>query len=253
MIIHTDSIPILTDNYIWLIQCNNEVLAVDPGDAAPLIEYLKTHQLNLSGLLITYHHKDHTGGIYNLRQQNPSLPVYGPANIIGVSQTLSDGDKFSWQNHTFTVLAVPGHTDDHLAYYTGNQLFCGDTLFALGCGRHFEGSISDYFSSIKQIAALPDQTLLYPAHEYTLNNLRFALAVEPENKLLICRGEKFQKLRNQGQPTLPVLLYHEKQTNPFLRTNISDVKLSCETHIKQTISDELSIFTTLRRWKDSFQ
>lgn len=245
------------DNYIWLIQSahSDRVLIVDPGDAAPVLSALKTLQLVPAAILITHHHADHTGGIAALSAQFP-VPVYGPADeaISGVSHAVTDGDQLHINDFDLiTVMDTGGHTAGHISYLTNHQLFCGDTLFAGGCGRLLGGRADQLFASLQQIAALPDHTEIFCAHEYTVANLQFALAVEPDNVDLQQRFTDSQKLRAKNQPTVPSNLALEKATNPFLRCHINAVKQAAEQRAGQTLSSPLAVFTELRQWKDNFK
>lgn len=240
------------DNYIWVLRQDTGVLAVDPGDAAPLIAYLRHNRLALQGILLTHHHADHTGGIAELLRLWPQATVYGPAGIPGVNEPVMDGSRFHWKDAQFEVMAVPGHTLDHLAYLAEGKLFCGDTLFGAGCGRVFEGTPAMMRDSLARIAALPDTTRFFPAHEYTLSNLRFALAVEPDNEEILLRQTVDQKQRAMELPTLPTELGLEKTTNPFLRCHVDSVKKSAEAKAGHALADETEVFTVLREWKNHF-
>lgn len=205
------------DNYIWLVVQGNSAVVVDPGDAAPVLTYLARHQLQLAAILLTHHHNDHIGGVNPLLRHDV-VPVYGPPMATGFSYTLaSEGETITIPHTglTFTVMDVPGHTARHLAYYAGNHLFCGDTLFGCGCGRIFDGSMETLFASLQKIAALPGNTLLYPAHEYTLDNLRFALYLEPGNANLLARRQMEISKLEHGEPTLPSTLQLEKTPTRF--------------------------------------
>lgn len=248
----TTPIKAFSDNYIWLLQQGSNTIAVDPGDAVPLIAYLEAHHLTLDAVLITHHHKDHTGGIPALLKYNPALIVYGPVGILGVNHPVRDNSQFTWRSQTFSVLAVPGHTRDHIAYYTNGHLFCGDTLFSIGCGHIFDSNVSDFYRSLKRLCALPIDTLLYPAHEYTLDNLRFAVTVDPQNPALNKRQQQVIAAQDAGQPTLPVILTDELAANPFLRLTDLAVKQSCEQHAGHPLDNELAVFSVLRDWKNQF-
>ena len=250
-------IPILETNYIWLLHDGREAVAVDPGEAAPLLRYLAAHQLKLAAVLITHHHGDHTGGLAELVEQAP-CPVYGPGHIAHVSQAVADGQQISILGQSLRVIAVPGHTLDHVAYYatadvadTG-ALFCGDTLFAAGCGRLFEGTPAQMFQSLQTLAHLPEDTRVFCTHEYTLDNLRFALAAEPGNAALHARYAQAQATRAAGLPTVPSTIWLENQTNPFLRSHADGIRESALARNPQA-TDPVSIFATLRSWKDHFK
>ena len=253
--IHT--IPAFQDNYIWMLHQPGDARAivVDPGDAAPVKKALEKLGLTLAGILVTHQHPDHIGGIPTLLAQY-AVPVYGPADIPVVDQPVKDGDTIRFPFGNVSVLAVPGHTLNHLAYFcsdgpqNGPVLFCGDTLFAAGCGRLFEGTAEQMYQSLEQIKALPDNTQIYCAHEYTLANLRFALTVDPDNKLLQKRLQHCTGLRDQAIPTVPFSLQEDKQTNPFLR---SDNPTICHAAAQRGASDTpVSVFAAIRGWKDSF-
>ncbi|MGQ0653951.1 MAG: hydroxyacylglutathione hydrolase, partial [Betaproteobacteria bacterium] len=209
------------DNYIWTLRDARHAALVDPGDAAPALEYLERENLDLVAVLATHHHPDHVGGIAEILRHH-RVPVYGPKNepIATLTRAVGGGDKveIAQLGAKFDVLDIPGHTRAHIAYYGGGALFCGDTLFACGCGRVFEGTPEQMLASLSKLAALPDDTLVYCGHEYTLANIDFARAVEPDNKALEARLARDRKLRDAGEPTVPSRLGDEKATNPFLRT-----------------------------------
>lgn len=247
------ALPIFDDNYIWLARVGSAVLAVDPGDAAPLLAYLQAQQLQLAAILITHHHRDHTGGLPMLAEQ-ANCPVYGPASIAGVTQPVAEGApvQLSALNLNYTVMAVPGHTLDHLAYYGQGTLFCGDTLFACGCGRLMEGTPAAMQASLARLAALPGETLVCCTHEYTLANQRFALAVEPGNLDLQARHARDMQTRAAGQPTLPSTISAELATNPMLRWDAPAVIAAAKQHGAESDAP-VEVFATIRRWKDGFK
>lgn len=255
-------IPAFDDNYIWCIHDGVSALVVDPGDAGPVLDYLESQSLNLTGILITHHHADHTGGIQDLLAYvaTDSLPVYGPASesIPGRTVALMEGDRVECAAPAiaFAVLEVPGHTSGHIAYFAAADkpmLFCGDTLFASGCGRLFEGTPTQMTSSLAKFAALPPETAVYCTHEYTLSNIRFALAVEPANADLIAWAEKAQALRQSNQPTLPTSIGHELRVNPFMR---SDQPAVVEAALRESGAPALPtpahVLAAIRAWKDRF-
>ncbi|KPC53346.1 hydroxyacylglutathione hydrolase [Amantichitinum ursilacus] len=247
-------IPILETNYIWLLHDDRHAFAVDPGEAAPLLAYLAQHQLSLAGILVTHHHGDHTGGLAQLAQAAP-CPVYGPGHIDLVNHAVTEGNTLDVQGTPVEVMAVPGHTLDHLAFYAAGApgaVFCGDTLFAAGCGRLFEGTPEQMFASLQKLAALPPATRVCCTHEYTLDNLKFALAAEPGNLDLQARFAAAQFTRAAGLPTLPSTLELEIQTNPFLRFDAVGIKESALAQGAQAL-DPVQVFATLRRWKDHFR
>ena len=242
-------LPIFTDNYIWLIQNGDQVIAVDPGAAEPLQAWLAEHHCELVGILITHHHHDHTGGLPALAQAG--LPIYGPQGVKHVNHELHGGETLQLFDKAFQVIATPGHTLDHLSYYGADLLFCGDTLFAAGCGRLFEGTPAQLFQSLQRLAALPAQTLVCCTHEYTLSNLRFALAVQPTLSALIQRQAVESEKRSRDLATLPSTLALELATNPYLRTHDEALFAHVKAHAPD-IKTELDCFTALRKWKDSF-
>ncbi|MFJ4542691.1 hydroxyacylglutathione hydrolase [Pseudomonas sp. NPDC088885] len=254
--IQISALPAFTDNYIWLLQDHRSqrCAVVDPGDAAPVEAWLDAHpDWVLSDILITHHHHDHVGGVERLKHISGAT-VYGPAseNIPARDVALNDNDTASVLGWDFDVYAVPGHTLGHIAYYHHGLLFCGDTLFAAGCGRLFEGTPDQMHHSLSRLAALPEDTLVYCTHEYTLSNLKFAAAVEPSNADIAARLEKVTQQRQNGVMTLPSTLALEKLTNPFLRT--------AETLVKQKVDERAGaqnrapseVFAALRAWKDKF-
>ncbi|WP_373094941.1 hydroxyacylglutathione hydrolase [Zhongshania sp.] len=251
-------ISAFSDNYIWCVAHNGEAVIVDPGDAAPVLKYLDQHQLKLSAILITHHHYDHVNGIELLCEQYPQIPVYGPQNQCPViNQRLNHGESIRLLGHDIDVIAVPGHTLDHIAYYIADTqpnplLFCGDTLFAGGCGRLFEGTAEQMLDSLGLICALPANTAVYCAHEYTLSNLRFAQEVEPANQNLQDRIADASSRRAEGLPTVPSELALELLTNPFLRAGNSAVQASVNAHTGTKCWEKKDIFANLRKWKDNF-
>lgn len=254
------AIPAFNDNYIWLLERSGQAVVVDPGDAEPVLKVLSEQGLSLTGILITHHHFDHVGGVEDLLAEQ-AVPVWGPHNpeISSISQRLSAGDKIEVLGHTFSVLEVPGHTMDHIAYFhqpsdsaSAPLLFCGDTLFAGGCGRMFEGTAEVMHRSLQLLADLPADTLVYCAHEYTLANLEFARAVEPDNTALIERQQKAQRLRDLGQATVPSRLADELATNPFLRCQTAELQASLKAQGRLEGSSGAEVFATVRAWKDTF-
>jgi hydroxyacylglutathione hydrolase len=252
-------IPAFKDNYIWLlVNPTNQLCAiVDPGEAAPVLEYITKYEFQPCAILITHHHHDHTGGIGELCQQYPDLEVYGPTldAVANIDYKLVEGDQVRLPDlHLeLTVFDIPGHTKGHIAYYGDKMLFCGDTLFAAGCGRLFEGTAQQMVESLTKLANLPAATQVYCAHEYTAANLRFAAVVEPDNKDIEKRAVEVNQLREKNAVTLPSLLATEKLTNPFLRCHINSVVNSVRDKQNIASTDLVSIFQALRAWKDNFR
>jgi hydroxyacylglutathione hydrolase len=251
------AIPVLDDNYIWLLAESGLAWAVDPGVAAPVLEALGARGLTLGGILVTHHHADHVGGVAQLRAATGAT-VYGPARepVPPPFQPLAGGQTLAALGLTWRVLAVPGHTAGHLAYYAEPPsqapiLFCGDTLFSAGCGRLFEGTPAQMLASLDALAALPDATRVCCAHEYTLSNLRFAAAVEPDNAAIARHAAWCRQQRAQGLPTLPSALALERQINPFLRTRQTPVIAAARAHGADS-TDAVVVLAALRQWKNVF-
>ena len=248
-------IPAFKDNYIWLLRKGASAAVVDPGGAAPVLEVLRREGLALAAILVTHHHNDHQGGVAGLLAHSPSAEVFGPAHesITGVTRPLRGGERIRLEplGLELQVIAVPGHTLGHLAYYGEGCLFCGDTLFAGGCGRLFEGTPLSMYESLARLCALPDDTRVYCAHEYTEANLRFALAVEPGNRALRRRADEVAVIRAKGMATVPSTLAVEKATNPFLRCK--EPEIVDAVHARGIAgSDSVAVFAALREWKNSF-
>ena len=254
------TVPAFKDNYLWLIHDGVHAAVVDPGDGEPILDALRAHGLTLTAILLTHHHADHIGGV-PLLLQHGKVPVFGPRNdgIALVTNPLDQGDRFTVPglDLAFSVLEVPGHTLGHIAYVREDTdehwLFCGDTLFGAGCGRLFEGTPAQMAGSLAKLAALPDDTLVYCAHEYTLSNLRFADAVEPGNRALQLRLAADSEARGTHLPTIPSTIAIEKATNPFLRY--------CEPAIVDSLvaagrlqpgAGPIDAFAALREWKNVF-
>lgn len=248
------AIPAFRDNYIWLLRYGRMAVVVDPGEAAPVEQILVEEGLDLAAILVTHHHADHQGGIAALAARHQPA-VYGPGaeSITGLTQPLLGGETLELPGlqASVKVLAVPGHTSGHLAYLIGQRLFCGDTLFGAGCGRLFEGTPEQMAASLQRLAALPDATEIYCAHEYTEMNLRFALAVEPENPAIQQRVVDAAAMRARGAPTLPSTLALEKATNPFLRCSVPAVVAAAQAHGAAT-NDPVTVFAAIRSWRNEF-
>ena len=248
------AIPAFRDNYLWLLHRAGQAVVVDPGDAAPVEAALARSGLALAAILITHHHADHQGGVAALvAHWRPA--VYGPAaeSITALTHPLRGGEllRFDALEAEFEVLAVPGHTLGHLAYRSGHRLFCGDTLFGAGCGRLFEGTPAQMAASLATISALPDDTEIYCAHEYTEMNLRFAQTVEPDNKAIHERVAVSRTLRAQGLPTVPSTLALEKATNPFLRCREVAVVEAAVVRGARA-DDQVGVFAAIRAWRNEF-
>lgn len=243
-----------TDNYIWVIHDQHHAAVVDPGDAAPVLNFLQQKKLKLIAILNTHHHNDHVGGNSTLLQKFP-VPVYGPESesISTVTHRLKEGNNIYLAELSlgFSVLDIPGHTAGHIAYYGANSLFCGDTLFACGCGRLFEGTAQQMYISLNKLARLPDTTAVYCGHEYTLANINFAKLVEPGNKMLAQLNISAEKQRKSDLPTLPSTIVMEKACNPFLRCDEPEVIHNASNYIGKSLTDPISVFTAIREWKNN--
>lgn len=246
------------DNYIWLVHAPADpaqVVVVDPGDAAPVMRTLAERGLKLAGVLMTHHHADHVGGVPELLRAH-AVPAFGPAseNIPGDPVRLREGDvaAFDSLGLSFRVLDVPGHTAGHIAYVGHDAVFCGDTLFSAGCGRLFEGTPEQMAASLDKLAALPEATLVYCAHEYTVANLQFSLAVEPENAAAAEHLSHCQALRARGEATVPSNIRRERNVNPFLRCHRETVKQAAERRSGRRLNPA-EVFAVVRQWKDGFK
>ncbi len=240
----------LKDNYIWCVEENADFWVIDPGDAKPVLNFLSHQNLNFQGILVTHHHLDHTGGVLALKAQFPQLKIYAPEkeNITGTTHPLKGGEIFPFNAHLeIKAWAAPGHTRGHLIYTINNKLFSGDCLFGAGCGRLFEGTAAEMFGVLNEILNWDESTLIYPAHEYTLQNLRFAQKVEPKNEAI---QKRMEHLKN-NPVSVPFSLKTEKMTNLFLRFK--------ENALRQTLLDwgkiaphatDLEVFTALRTWRN---
>ena len=250
-------IPLLRDNYGYLLVCEmtRRCAIVDPSEAEPVIRRVQQENFEPVAILNTHHHRDHTGGNEGLLARYP-LKVYAHKSdhgrVFGLTDGVDDGDGVLIGELRGKVLFIPGHTTGHVAYLFDNNLFCGDTLFTAGCGRLFEGTPEQMHSSLKKLMALADNTKVYCGHEYTESNLRFALSVEPKNPKLLARFERVQGLRTRGLSTVPSTMEEEKQTNPFLRWDSSEIKASVRSARRNGGLDPVSIFAAVRKLKDAF-
>ena len=248
------SIPAFQDNYIWvLVDDDRRCIIVDPGESAPVLQAIRENIWQPEGILLTHHHHDHVGGVGDLVAQFPHLEVYGPAETQdkGTSRVVKEGENVLMLGYEFSVFATPGHTSGHICYYSKPYLFCGDTLFSGGCGRLFEGTPAEMYQSLQKINALPDETLICCAHEYTLGNMKFAASILPDDRAIQDYYHKVKELRAKNQNTLPVILKNEREINVFLRINDTDLinKISQETNLQQPEAR----FAWLRSKKDNFR
>jgi hydroxyacylglutathione hydrolase len=248
-------LPAFTDNYIWVLHDGQHAVAVDPGDPAPLVAFLDAHQLGLTAVLITHHHRDHTGGNTLLRQRY-GCAIYAPDNprIPAVSHTLRGGDAVNIAEPALhlDVLATPGHTLDHISYVGHGHVFCGDTVFGCGCGKLFEGNPAMMAASLDAILTLPDATRVCCAHEYTLSNIDFAKTIDGDNPALLERERADRELRAQGRPTLPSTLALEKATNPFLRFHDPDMTAFAARYLNRPHPGPAEVFGAIRAAKDAW-
>jgi len=247
-----DSVKVLKDNYVWIIHNKKTAIVIDPGEATPILKFLKSNNLWLEAILITHHHKDHTNGITELVPHfNPKIFASNtnnlPHNLIYQDKTINI-NKFP----TISVLDIPGHTLDHVAYHFSDHLFCGDTLFSAGCGKVFEGTYEQMYNSLLKIKSLSPSTNIYCGHEYTLQNLYFAQAVEPKNHAINIVIAETLSLYKDDKPSLPTVLSKELEINPFLRCDISEVVNSAEKYIGKRLDNEVEVFQIIREWKNNF-
>ncbi len=256
-------LPAFNDNYIWLLSEDAPAgasgsLIVDPGDATPVLEALRFAPPP-HGILLTHHHADHVGGVAELLQTWPQLPVFAAHDmrITSATRRVAVGERIAIGPWHFDIIEIPGHTSSHIAFHGRTLdgtwlLFCGDTLFSLGCGRLFEGTPAQMLASLRRLSALPVETLICCGHEYTVANAAFALTVDPANAALQERAARAMKARDAGRPTLPVALASERECNPFLRVDTPVVRAALEHHLQRALVDDVDAFAELRRWKDGF-
>ena len=252
------AVPAFRDNYIWVIAEGGRAAAVDPGESAPVERFLEEKGLELTAILATHHHGDHVGGVPAL-VAHWRCPVFGPAHetIPEIGHRLVEGDRITVPGFaiSLSVLDIPAHTAGHIAFVESDdepRVFCGDTLFACGCGRLFEGTPQMMSDSLAKLAALPEATRVYCGHEYTLANIRFAEAVEPGNRRLAERKAREAAKRERGEPTLPSTIGEELATNPFLRCGVPEVIASAERHAGRDLADAVEVFAEIRAWKNNF-
>ena len=248
------AIPALQDNYIWLLRHERHAVVVDPGEAAPVLDFLRENKLQLDVILCTHRHHDHIDGIAELREVY-NVPVYGRSHPKNphITHDLREGDRLQLDvlDIVFDIIEVPGHLEDHIAFLAPQILFCGDILFGAGCGKNFEGTSAQLQHSLQRLAALPDDTLVYCAHEYTAYNLPFALACEPTNQHIQQRSDETKRLRAENLPTVPFSIALEKATNPFLRCSSPELVQTLRTRGLSNTSKD-AVFTALREWRDRF-
>jgi len=249
------AVPAFKDNYIWILERGGNAVAVDPGDAKPVEEFLRARDLKLTAVLATHHHADHVGGLAALAA-HWRCPTFGPAREVAedLDRRLSQGESFEIPGIGISLetLDIPGHTAGHIALFGDGMVFCGDTLFACGCGRVFEGTPAQMLESLTKLARLPPSTRVYCGHEYTVANIRFAQAVEPRNRALDERKERDTGKQLRGEPTLPSTIAEELATNPFLRCGEREVIASAEKHAGRRLGGPVEVFAEIRAWKNAF-
>lgn len=248
-------LPALGDNYIWLLAgADGDAVVVDPGEATPVFAAARDG-LRPRAVLLTHHHADHIAGTDALRERWPDLRVIAPDDdrIACATERVGDGDAIEAGAWRFRVIAIPGHTRSHVAFFGEDLLFCGDTLFSLGCGRMFEGTAPQMLDSLDRLAALPGDPRVCCGHEYTLANAAFALTVDPDNPALRRRAREAAAQREAGAPTLPARLSDERAANPFLRVDAPAVRAAVAARLGHAAADRAAAFAQLRRWKDDFR
>jgi len=250
-------IPAFNDNYIWMITHPgmNKAIVVDPGDAKPVLEALAQHDLTLEAILITHHHFDHAGGITGLKTALPNVAVYGPIDSRiqdDITHPVKEGDHVKFPNFglDFVVMEVPAHTKSHIAYYGNGMVFTGDTLFSAGCGRLFEGTAEQMYNALQRFAKLPPETAVYCGHEYTVSNLAFAKAADPDNPTIDEYKDQALSKREAGEATLPSTIGLERNVNPFMRSEEPALKATAEKAFGDQLADPIAVLGALRKWKD---
>lgn len=246
-------VPALNDNYIWVLADNQkQCIIVDPAEAEPVLEIITQKHLTPVAILLTHHHNDHTGGVEEILNKFTTLPVFGSKETAnkGTTELVEDGDNIIINQFNFHIISLPGHTLEHIAFYQAPYLFCGDTLFSAGCGRIFEGTPNQMYQSIQKIAALPDDTQICCAHEYTLSNLKFAHHIWPENEAITQYLQKITQMRDKHQPTVPTTLKTERKINIFLQCDNQQLQKKLQVNIQNP--PLRAIFTLLRQLKDQY-